>query len=257
MTNKISCIYIIYNKENKKYYIGSTQQFNKRKKRHISRLKSKTHSNYYLQNDFDKHYKKIFKFAIIKEVSVDKLLDIEQKYLDLLQPDYNIATDVQAAFRGRKHTEEVKQKISESHKGKIFSKEHKEKIRKRTSGFNHGNCNFTKKEITGIWEEIVKGEKNDKEIAEKYNASRSQISKIRKKDSWKNVTDNLKGRASSSPSIYNKKLNRKQVIKIYDLIYNSNLSQTAISEKFGISSSLVSKIKNQKRWKEVTKNIVL
>ena len=77
--SKESGIYMIYNVELNKVYIGQTNNFYQRASSHLSQLLSGTHSNNELQNDFNNGYR--FAFAILEVVEKDKLLLKEKQYI--------------------------------------------------------------------------------------------------------------------------------------------------------------------------------
>lgn len=70
-------IYIIVNVQTSKLYIGSSKNIIRRRKEHFQKLKNNTHSNYYLQQSYNKYGKESFKFFFIEEVSEDKLFERE------------------------------------------------------------------------------------------------------------------------------------------------------------------------------------
>lgn len=75
------CIYRI--DINDRYYIGSTINFEERKRIHLVKLKNQNHPNKFLQNLYNKYGENSFKFLIVEllEDSVNPL-EIEQPYLD-------------------------------------------------------------------------------------------------------------------------------------------------------------------------------
>jgi group I intron endonuclease len=78
----ISGIYKIINKINGKYYVGSSTNIYNRWRSHKSALLRGVHSNVKLQNAWNKSGKENFDFIIVERVPTDKLLEIEQLYLD-------------------------------------------------------------------------------------------------------------------------------------------------------------------------------
>lgn len=66
----------------KYYYIGSSNNIQRRITKHLQHLKENKHINKFLQNAYNKHRTK-FAYEIIEETEEKKLLLIEQKYLDL------------------------------------------------------------------------------------------------------------------------------------------------------------------------------
>lgn len=80
----VGYIYKIINKDNGKFYIGSTLNFEKRKKQHIQCLTKEKHHNIVLQRVFNKHGIDIFDFSF-KEInikSVKELQNLEERYIN-------------------------------------------------------------------------------------------------------------------------------------------------------------------------------
>jgi group I intron endonuclease len=156
-------IYMIYNQENKKAYIGQASHIRKRFNSHKSELKNGCHGNSYLQNAWNKYGENTFLFIPLENCAKKELTNREAYYLDLIDLElrYNlkVVTEVHVtsevtrekirqANLGRKASEETRKKMSESakkvihsplseehkqnlslaHKGKALSEEHKQKI---------------------------------------------------------------------------------------------------------------------------------
>lgn len=89
-------------------YIGSTEQsFVQRKRTHLRELRNKVHFNYKLQQLYDKYGESAFEFHILEETHIDVKL-IEQKYINDLMPDLNIAKTTDCPMKGRKHSTETR-----------------------------------------------------------------------------------------------------------------------------------------------------
>jgi len=84
-------IYLIINKVNSKFYLGSTKFLLKRKKTHFRKLKNKTHHNIILQRAYNKYGKKNFIFVVI-ETCFD-CRKREQELLNIIdfKDSYNIS----------------------------------------------------------------------------------------------------------------------------------------------------------------------
>ena len=149
-TKGLSGIYMIINKTTKDYYIGSasTNKFYARFCNHIihftgSKIVKLAIKNYDLKN-FSFVVLDLYPSVVTKENNKE-LLNLENKYLKLLVPNYNILTEAGFSF-GYKHTEIDRQKVKDFYsenkrakignlnKGKKFSSETIERIRKK--GFN-------------------------------------------------------------------------------------------------------------------------
>lgn len=113
-------IYLIKNTFNNKIYIGSSYNLYKRLHCHRSSLNKRNHSNKHLLNALIKYGFEYFEFKILKfTITSDKdLLSIEeQKYIDSLNPAYNIQPFAYIN-RGYKHTKEAIEKIKNSSIGR-------------------------------------------------------------------------------------------------------------------------------------------
>lgn len=139
MTNREVGIYKIVNVNNQKIYVGSSINIEKRKCDHFINLKNNKHPNIHLQRSYNKCGENNLKFEIIEKCSIDNIIEKEQYYIDILNPEYNICKKAYSKLgvttsnetrikmsnsqKGRKHKEESKIKIGLAHKGHKHSKE--------------------------------------------------------------------------------------------------------------------------------------
>jgi group I intron endonuclease len=126
-TRGLSGIYMIVNKITKDYYIGSasTNRFYARFSNHLiyfsgSKIVKLAVKKYELKN-FAFIVLELYPNIVTKENNKE-LLDLEDKYLKLLLPNYNILTEAGSSF-GYKHTEVDRQKMID-----IFSDVRRERI---------------------------------------------------------------------------------------------------------------------------------
>jgi hypothetical protein len=84
-----SGVYKITNLINGKFYIGSSKSLYKRLSEHFEKLKKGTHKNPHLQSSYLK-YGNVFKHEILKICKPEEIFEVEQYYLDVLKPEYNI-----------------------------------------------------------------------------------------------------------------------------------------------------------------------
>lgn len=175
---KMIGVYMIYQMNTGKVYIGSSKRIEKRWKEHKRELNNNKHHNRYLQRAWNKYGGESFLFDVIEECNLDILIEREQFWMDYLNClnssyGYNISEKAStycvsgdknwmrknkgsfygenSNFYGRKHTEESKAKMRAkcNNKGEnnpMYGKHHtdesKEKIRKSKEkyvGENHPN----------------------------------------------------------------------------------------------------------------------
>jgi group I intron endonuclease len=138
----VSGIYKIINKINGKYYVGRSKDIlGNRWNHHKKRLSKNCHDNDYLQRSWNKYGESNFEWIIVEEVSLNKLVETEQKYLNIAKMERdkcyncNFLADGQTweprsrekkrqsmlgeknFFYGRKHTNESKNLMSLTHIG--------------------------------------------------------------------------------------------------------------------------------------------
>ena len=167
------CIYRI--DIGKYYYFGQTVQPRKRMNEHLNKLKKERHVNPKMQNVYNKTFDDP-RFSILLYCEKDELNYYEQALIDKhfndkFNMNLNPKADVPPSTKGRKHSEETKKKISESHKGLkkgiSLSEEHKKKIGEASKGRKHSE--ETKKKIGKVW----KGRKHSEESKNKISKSRA------------------------------------------------------------------------------------
>lgn len=127
-------IYMILNRINGTYYIGSSVNLADRMKRHINGSSSNAH----LQGAFKKYGISNFSLIILDICAPIKavLLSLEQLAFDLYKPAYNFL-DVAGSSLGMHHTAEAKAKISEAMTGKPRSLETRSAMSARQAGTNN------------------------------------------------------------------------------------------------------------------------
>ena len=89
-------IYKIINKVNGKYYLGSSQNFHKRKLRHFNELRKNKHHSIHLQRAFNKYGEKSFEFVELE--ICENTFEREQELLDSL--DFKLCYNVSSQATG-------------------------------------------------------------------------------------------------------------------------------------------------------------
>lgn len=118
----MSGIYKIICCKNNKFYIGSSVNINRRLKEHIRFLKRNQHKNEYLQNCWNKHGEKNFRFEIIETVNdIKKLLIKEKLWIENTnccnrKIGFNVSINPLSPRLGSKCSKETKHKMSLSQK---------------------------------------------------------------------------------------------------------------------------------------------
>jgi group I intron endonuclease len=147
VTSGLSGIYMIYNKITGDYYIGSasTNRFYARFSNHLIYFRgSKVVKAAVIKYGLDKFAFLILELYpnVVTKENNKELLDLEDKYLKSLLPNYNILTEAGSSF-GYKHTEisrikmvntysnERRERIGSLNKGKTLSSETIEKLREK------------------------------------------------------------------------------------------------------------------------------
>lgn len=92
---KFAGVYCIENSFNGKRYIGSSINMYDRLHKHNSLLNNKKHENCILQNAWNKHGNNVFECYSLEFCSKEELLEVEQRWIDTLNPEYNITLKVE------------------------------------------------------------------------------------------------------------------------------------------------------------------
>jgi group I intron endonuclease len=116
LTHKVSGVYEIYNTVNGNRYIGSAVNISNRWETHRSLLRHNKHENNHIQRAFNKYGESAFNFRVIEECNPEKLIAVEQRYIDALRPEYNISPTAGNCL-GVKHTQKTKANMSAAQMG--------------------------------------------------------------------------------------------------------------------------------------------
>lgn len=147
---KKSGIYKITNLINNHSYVGSATIIYERWSVHKNHLKNDKHHSIYLQRAVNKYGIDSFKFEILEECKIEKLIEREQFYIDSIKPEYNVQPLAHSRL-GAKWTEEQKENAKgrfSGEKGYWYGKEgptkgrvqtEEEKKKRSESGFEAQN----------------------------------------------------------------------------------------------------------------------
>jgi len=263
---KNSGIYLIRNIKNGKFYIGSAVNFKNRWRNHRHKLRLNIHENLHLQRAWNQCGEQSFKFEIDMECSIDKLLQVEQVYLDIYvgRPEcYNIAKDVYCPMRGKKLTKSHRKALILSNTGRIKSNNERKKISDSLKGRKITWITKIKKTIHNSKAFILSDSNlsiargiyqsysiTTKSLATLFGVSASYMAKLLYYDSLrqdcipnldfdKNLLFKLKFR--------NSKLMLADIVEIRKL-RSAKIPLIDIAKKYNINTSTVSNIANNKLW---------
>lgn len=137
---KQSGVYEILNTSNGKRYVGSAVSLPRRWLEHRSLLRKGKHHSRILQRAWGKYGEQAFEFSPLLVCAKTDLIFYEQRAMDTLRPEYNIAPTAGNCL-GVKHSAETRARMSAANKGKKLPPEVVEKIaaanigKKRSSEF--------------------------------------------------------------------------------------------------------------------------
>lgn len=84
-------IYKIQHVETGNIYVGQSVNITRRINRHRTQLNKKTHHNSHLQSAWEIYGEEAFAFEVLEFCDVKMLTSLEQKWIDILNPFFNIA----------------------------------------------------------------------------------------------------------------------------------------------------------------------
>lgn len=149
-------IYSITNKTNNRKYIGQSKDIGSRWKQHLYQLRRNSHHCQALQEDWNKYSYEDFTFQVelicTKKYLSEKEIEIWDKYED----NYNGRPTGQTY---PEHTEQTKNKISDSMKGNTHSEKTKSRISDSMKGNKHSE--ETKRKMSEARKEYWKKRKEN------------------------------------------------------------------------------------------------
>ena len=250
------CIYSIKNTLDDRIYIGSTKKLNYRINQHTHHLKKGTHHSGKLQRFVNKYGIDKIYFELVSFCGEHNLIETEQKYIDLLRPEFNIR-QVAEKNTGIKHSEETKRKIVETRRknGSYKSYKHTKETIEKMSGINHWNYgNKLSDEVKNKIRETSKFRITSEETKVKISkALKGKIVSEDTKDKLRQqkigVKNPMYGKSGDKHHNYGKKVSEATIIKmknrakmVIDLktgfIFNSYIEA---SEFAGVATSTMGK----------------
>ena len=125
MRNKACGVYKIENTITGDFYIGSSIDVKRRWAKHKCPSTWNNYPNNPMYYDMQKYGIDSFEFQILEEVEIDKLKEIEQKFIEMLKPTYNnINAKGQNVERYKEYRKEYYKEYQYSDKYKEYRKEY-------------------------------------------------------------------------------------------------------------------------------------
>lgn len=224
----ISGIYGIYCKVNKKLYIGSSNNIERRWKIHRSLLKHNKHFNKYLQQSYNKYGLNEFIYLIIEEKEERFLLNREKLFIynlnTLIPSGFNIAENTTAPMLGRKHTTDSLSKMSLSQSGSL-------------------NAMFGKKRTNE--EKLKMSIARKAVVTQEHKNKMSELASLRVGDKnhffGKKHSDSTK----LKQSLVKMKLKPEQYSEAERLLRENKLTQLQIAQQFNVGRHVITSIKKR------------
>ena len=135
--NKISAVYKIVNTVTGNFYIGSSKNVKQRWTMHRAQSSWKAQPNNKMYQDMQKYGLECFSFEILEEVETQYLKQVEQKFIELLNPTYNDRNskgwDVE---RYKESHRKASKKYYKSEKGKVARNKYTKKYFSQLCEYN-------------------------------------------------------------------------------------------------------------------------
>lgn len=280
MGESMKGIYSIKNKVNNKVYIGKTlDSFNNRWNGHIYELNKKVHKNKHLNSAWNKYGEQNFEFCILEQVDDLETANIREKYWIQFYKSFNPVYGYNKTLGGdggdttigldNEQKLERNRKISANHsrhnKGKKMSEEVKEKIRKKQIGKTRSKEAIEKTSLKNKGK-LRSDECREKLREQKIGKNNPMYGKepTNKKNEIKQVNQEISKRTSGSRNgMYGKgekvtgskngraTVNENQVLEIICLLKKGTHYKT-IAQNMNISPGVVKSIEVGKTWKHIT-----
>jgi len=191
-----SGIYKIENLVTNKIYIGSSINISKRWSWHRIMLDNNKHFNNHLQSSWNLYGD--FSFSIIENCNPDKLIEREQHYIDMLNPEYNIRKIANSNL-GMTFSDETRSRMSDSQKGKIISEDQRARISETLMG--HDTPADVREKISNTLRGNINKRGHIVSNEGRKNMSDSAKGKVISEQARKKISASLKGRKKSPETI--------------------------------------------------------
>lgn len=230
------CVYGIINRLNHKIYVGSTKEFESRKKKHLWMLKREDHHNPHLQYSWDKYGERAFKVIELMRCSKDRLKELEQKFMD-----YYESYEKEKGYN-------IDRKANWS---ELSEREKNQKTQSRLQTCKD-KSDMDKEKIKEIKHDLKYSDETYLSLSKKYNKSIGFLRRLKRGETWANVE--YEGEVVIERLNYERekdKLTKNEVKSIKRELVKGNKTQTEIAEIFNVDNSTISNINTRSIHKDV------
>lgn len=141
-------IYQINCVSNGRSYVGSTVNFQQRKRQHLCDLRHGRHFSRHMQRAFAKHGESSFVFSVIEVVAdVSDLVVREAHYIAILYPAFNSGHTWPTRL-GTTQSDVCKEKVSIANKGRVHTVTARRRISESLIGNKRSNGNQNARKVT-------------------------------------------------------------------------------------------------------------
>lgn len=247
-------------------YVGSSVYLQNRKTLHIRNLQDNKHHSVLLQRHVNKYGLADIDFEVLESVDDNSLLlEVEQKYLDTLNPYFNVAKIAGSCLgvrqrpetirkraeskRGIPRSPETKHKISEALTGKPLHPDHIESMRMGLKGKKQSASTKAKRS------QSLKGRQFSEETIAKMREARAKREPITETTRIK-MSESAKARKKATRGTYRKKsiqdgrfkcVNSLSLIQLFDTLNKSGTTTEQIGKDYGLNGSTVRRYLRQYR----------
>lgn len=264
--NMTSGIYKITCVANGKVYIGQAIDLDRRRRNHLSKLRTKHHSNEHLQRAFDKYGENNFKFEIIELCAEEELTKREDFYISHFNSmDDHHGFNQREAGKGGRLSERVKKKMSESRRGANnprYGIKHTEETRKRISE-SLKKVSYKLKISPENRKKMREGQRNKPwKMPEELRKYHSEIRKGKpspNKGKKYSYEIRIKMSEARKGMLYGEdngrcKITEETAKKIIDLLLQG-VKRKEIADTLGINICTIKMIRAKRTWKHLTEHI--
>lgn len=252
-------VYYIKNLKNGKLYIGCGN-VKRRFVEHKCRLRKGEHANSHLQRSWDKYGEDAFDFCQIKYTDRREMLETEKFLIKNFETtDGEKGYNMTKGGEGEEVNDRVKKLMSEKHSGEgnpFYERKHGqdtlELISKNSRGENNSTSKLQEQEVVDILKELAYTDKTMDKIGQDFGVSKHTVKDIKFNRSWSHVGNEIRVDIK-----FNRHQDRDTIVRIKELLSNTEKPQKQIAKEVGVKPNLVAQINNKNSYANVRPDLEL